>query len=339
MYNEENIKSAVKAGVLTPETAEALRLHVAKSQTPLVDEEHFRLITGFNDIFVVIASLLLLSSINWIMGSTLPWLGSIVSAIAAWGLSEFFVRKRRMALPAIVLLLAFVTYVFTAGFTVMTHYFTGVISYYQAQSNPINYIVPAIFATVAAWLHWLRFKVPITIAAGTATVVVGLMALLLLNSGTKALLPPACMLVGISVFIFAMRWDSADINRQTRKSDVAFWLHLLAAPLIIHPVFQMLGVLSGKIYLLQALIVLMLYLLIATVSLLIDRRALMVSALGYVVYVFSSLINDIGSVSAGFGITSFVIGSALLMLSAYWHKCRSLVLGFIPDSFKKYLPQ
>ena len=37
---------------------------------------------------------------------------------------------------------------------------------------------------------------------------------------------------GLGVFAFAMRWDLQDPERITRRSDVAFWLHLAAAPLI-----------------------------------------------------------------------------------------------------------
>jgi hypothetical protein len=333
MFYEEDLKSAVQAGILTKETAEAFRLHISQKQPQLVDEEHFRLMTGFNDIFVVIACLLLLVSINLVLG----WLGSIACAATAWGLAEFFVRKRRMAFPAIVLLIAFVAYVFTSSFL-----FVGAVNVspsHLMEANAINYILPAILATLAAWLHWRRFKVPITVAAGTATIVASLIAVLLSITQATAFLPFVCIIAGIAVFLFAMRWDAADITRQTRKSDVAFWLHLLAAPLMIHPVFSLLGVLNGNVNIYEAIIVLLLYVGIALISLLIDRRALMVSALGYVIYVLSSVINDLGNISLGFGLTSFIIGSALLILSAYWHQCRHFVLKRLPQGMRKYLPR
>lgn len=57
MYSEEDITSAVKAGILTEETALAFRNHVlGDNSAPVIDEESFRLITCFNDIFVVIAA-------------------------------------------------------------------------------------------------------------------------------------------------------------------------------------------------------------------------------------------------------------------------------------------
>lgn len=329
MISEDHIQSAIAAGILDEATANALKAHalaVNNNNSEVADEEHFRLISGFNDIFIVIASLLLLTSLSWI-GSTV--LGNLLAAGAAWGLAEFFVLKRRMALPAIVLLLAFVGYLFAASKGVMMP-----IGIEGAQS----FIIPSIVATIAAWLHWLRFKVPITIAAGTAALVATLLTSLASIDILAGFFTPVATLMGLGVFAFAMYWDKQDTQRQTRKSDVAFWLHLLAAPIIIHPVFDLIGVLNGNINLMQAGLVLILYIAIAVISLLIDRRALMVSALGYVVYVFSTLLNDMGHVGIGFAITAFTIGSALLLLSAFWHKCRAYLLNLVPGNLKLYLP-
>jgi hypothetical protein len=213
MYTEEDLASAVKAGALTEETAAAFRAHVAQLKNEsAVDEEHFRLVTGFNDIFVVIACALLLVSVGWIGAAVAPWLGAL-----------------------------------------------------------------------------------------------------------------------------AMRWDMADRLRQTRKSDVAFWLHLLAAPLIVRPVFAALGVLDGEADLWQAIAVVALYVTIALVSLAIDRRALMVSALIYVLYTFSALLSQYGGVSLSFAITGLTIGSALLLLSAFWHASRAFVLRRLPPAAQERL--
>ena len=43
------------------------------------------------------------------------------------------------------------------------------------------------------------------------------------------------LIAGLGVFTLAMWWDRSDRVRQTRRSDVAFWLHLLAAPMIAAP--------------------------------------------------------------------------------------------------------
>jgi hypothetical protein len=81
MYTDEDISSAVAAGVLTEEAATAFRAHVATLRNAAaVDEESFRLITGFNDIFVVIACALLLASLGWIGAALAPWLGAAAVA-------------------------------------------------------------------------------------------------------------------------------------------------------------------------------------------------------------------------------------------------------------------
>lgn len=331
MISEENIQSAISAGILDEATANALKAHANSASSTIADEEHFRLISGFNDIFVVIASLLLLSSLSWIGGAQY---GSLMAAIAAWGLAEFFVLKRRMALPAIVLLLAFVGYLFVASKSLMSPTVAA-----SGTSDMAQFIIiPSIVAVIAALLHWLRFKVPITVAAGTAALAMTGLATLMSFDNLTAYVAPIAVIIGLAVFAFAMRWDSKDTQRQTRQSDVAFWLHLLAAPIIIHPVFEIIGVLHGNINLLQASLVFILYIAIAIISLLIDRRALMVSALGYVVYVFSTLLSDMGHVGIGFAVTAFTIGSALLLLSAFWHKCRGFLLRLVPEKLKSYLP-
>ena len=108
MYSESDLQAAVDAKVLTPEAAMALRSHIASARSaPAADEESFRLITGFNDIFVSIAAVILLIAVGWIGASIHTALGGAFVAVSAWFLAEYFTRKRRMALPSIVLVLAF----------------------------------------------------------------------------------------------------------------------------------------------------------------------------------------------------------------------------------------
>src|SRR3954466_8271963 len=123
MYSESDLEAAVAAGAMTPEAAASLRAYVAtRSASPAVDEEHFRLITGFNDIFVAVAAAILLFALGYIGWSIGPRIeggpsppSGLLVAGAAWGLAEFFTRKRRMALPSILLLLAFVGGIFEAA--------------------------------------------------------------------------------------------------------------------------------------------------------------------------------------------------------------------------------
>lgn len=328
MYSEEDIESAIKAGVLSEPAAAAFRAHAAqRSGVAAADEEQFRLVTGFNDIFVVIACVLLLASMRWITTTLgLPAIGGVAMAATAWLLAEFFVRKRHMALPAIVLLLAFVYGVFMSVPAIL------------GQNNSAFAIASAVTA-IAALAHWWRFEVPITVAAGTAAVGTALIfAAVTTIPGGEKLIPLLVFAIGVAVFLLAMRWDSADTRRLTRRSDVAFWLHLLAAPLLVHPVFMALGVSAGQTQIVQAIVVVALYVFIALVSLAIDRRALMVSSLAYVLYTFSALLKNYGVVSLGFAVTALAIGSALLLLSAFWHPSRGFVLRLLPAKWRRRLP-
>ena len=322
-YSNDDIDAAISAGVLTQATADAFREHVEKRLAqPSGDEEHFRLVTGFNDIFVVIACALLLLSVGWIGNSFAPLLGAVAVAIAAWGLAEFFVRKRRMALPAICLLLAFVA----------SSYYAGALLLPDGKGATI---IGPLLAALGAWVHWRRFHVPITIAAGLIPVVILVTTLGAGLLGGSEFLLPIMLLAGIAVFVLAMRWDAQDRARQTRSSDVAFWLHLLAAPLIVRPVFSAINTLGDDADIVRVLAVGVLYGLIALVSLAIARRALMVAALAYVLYAFSALLEDSGVVSLSFAITALVIGSGLLMLSAFWHPSRMALLKRLPAGLRR----
>ncbi|AWK14371.1 hypothetical protein SK355_04930 [Candidatus Fukatsuia symbiotica] len=329
MYSNEDIESAVVAQAISPQAAQALRDHVDNMRkTSAVDEESFRLLAGFNDIFVVIASLLLLGATFVLGGAYHRWLGGLLCAGVAWGLAEYFVRKRHMALPAVVLLLAFIVAIGSVP-----------IYGYGIKDAVIRWIIAILLTALAALLHWRRFHIPITLAAGVGVVVWGVLSVFLMVFPVlENMMPKLIFGSGLLVFAFAMYWDVSDIQRQTRRADVAFWLHLLAAPMLVHPLFiTMLG--EGDVRLLNTLLVLIFYVLMAFFSLAIDRRALMVSALGYVLYAFTSLLDKSGFVSLSFAITALIAGSALLLLSAFWHQSRGFVLGLLPLSVCRYFPR
>jgi hypothetical protein len=325
MYSESDIDGAVEAGVMPPQVATDFRNHVAALRaTPAVDEEHFRLLTGFNDIFVTIAIVLLLVAVGQIGHAVADWLTGAAVAAASWGLALYFTLRRRMALPSILLLLAFVGGVAVALFGVVE-------AIAPALGQREEAFAAAGIAAVcagAAWLHWRWFMVPITVAAGAAALVGVLVSLAMAAfPAIRGAVWPLLLVGGIAVFAYAMRWDLSDRERQTRCADVAFWLHLAAAPMIAHSTFQLLGVFSGDLGLGKALLVLVLYLAFATVALAVDRRALLVSSLAYVLYAMYALVQSAGAVELSAAFTGLVIGSALLSLSAFWQPMRRIVVS------------
>lgn len=84
MYSEAELQSAVSAGAISHEAAQALRDHAnGMRNAPVADEEHFRLITGFNDIFVTIAAVLLLVACAGIGSAIAAGAGGLLVAAAA----------------------------------------------------------------------------------------------------------------------------------------------------------------------------------------------------------------------------------------------------------------
>ena len=336
MYSESDIDGAVTAGAISPDAAAALRAHVASSHAaPAVDEEHFRLLTGFNDIFVAIALVLLLVAVGQIGLRMTEAAGGALVAAAAWGLAEYFTARRRMALPSILLLIAFVGGVAGALFGIVQIILPDI----DGRAGALAVAGVALCTAGAAWLHWRRFMVPITVAAGAAALVataIGL-AVAAVPSIEQAIWP-LLLIGGLAVFAAAMRWDMSDTQRQTRRSDVAFWLHLAAAPMIAHSIFQMLGVFRGDIGAGMAVVVLALYVCFAGIALAVDRRALLVSGLAYVLAALYALFRSAGAIELGAALTAFVIGSALLCLSAFWQPMRRAVVTGLSHSLRRRLP-
>ncbi len=343
MYSEAELQSAVAAGALSREAAQALRDHAnGMRNAPVADEELFRLITGFNDIFVTIAAVLLLVACAGIGGAVAAGAGGLLVAGAAWAMAEFFTRKRRMALPSIVLLLAFVGGVIAVPVEIIE-------ATNPKFSDQVSALIGAAIALLAgggALLHWRRFMVPITVAAGTAALAATVVALIMAaiqplvgRDGMENVLLWLLFGAGLVVFGFAMRWDMSDRGRETRRSDVAFWLHLLAAPMIAHPLFHALGVTEGQnIGALAALGVVVIYVLLGLVALAVDCRALLVSALAYVLTAMTLLFREFGMVELNMALTGLVIGSALLTLSAFWGPIRRAVVAPLPDQWRGRLP-
>jgi MFS family permease len=348
MYSETDLEGAVAAGALTPQAAAAFRNHIAATRaTPGPDEESFRLLTGFNDIFVAIAAVILLVAVGAIGGSIHDALGGAFVAATAWGLAEYFTGKRRMALPSILLLLAFVGGVFATQIGFLVEHGEQIFG-----TEPPERVMAligggmALVSAGAAWLHWRRFMVPITVAAGAAALAGTVIALVFAIIGDQGeemglnIILTLVFLAGLSVFAVAMRWDMSDRARETRRSDVAFWLHLLAAPMIAHPLFHWLGVTNGDeaIGPGAAFGVIAVYIAMGLVALAVDRRALLVSALAYVLAALTYLFREFGVVELNVAITALVIGSALLCLSAFWTPIRRAVVEKLPGTLQTALP-
>ena len=124
--------------------------------------------------------------------------------------------------------------------------------------------------------------------------------------------------VGLGVFAVAMAFDLSDPHRVTRRSAQGFWLHVVAAPALVNTIALSLME-SGQ----DALLVVVL-LFFALVAIVIDRRSFLITAIGYIVALASTVFDG---ESAGL----FVLGLGLFLvaLGAFWARIRAALLSLL----------
>lgn len=351
MISRQSLDLAVAQGIVTREQAERLAALAAAGEGALEedrqDDEKLRFIGGFSDIFVTLGIALFLGASAWFAQSRLGIGGMwAVTAALAWLLAEFFTRRRRMALPSIALLLCFAG----AAFAALAFAFADALPEgrpvwrehigFLPETKGFAEALGAFVAIGLAALHYWRFKVPITIAAcaGLATTAIVAFVLALapdLNTHALSAIVIGC---GLVVFLEGMRFDMADPARVTRNTDIAFWLHLLAAPLIVQPL--MFGFLGGveNLDAPRAAGILAIFFVLGLVAIIIDRRAFLVSALAYAGLAFGALIERSGVERDAVPATLLALGVFVLAISALWRPLRHAALRMLPKALTQHLP-
>lgn len=329
----EDLEAAIADGVIERERAEALLAHASRRRatpSPTVDEEDVRLVTSFNDLFVTIGIALTAGSMVALGATFAPMLTAPAVAALAWGLAEIFTRRRRMAFPSLVLAVLFVC---AAAASV-------VIPLDRASGSAVV-LAGGFTGLLAGFVHWRRFRVPIAMAALTAGGVgIGLgLASIVVPDLMKRHVDVVALLAGLAVFVFAMRWDLSDPARRTRRSDVAFWLHVLAAPLIVHPLAGMTGAGFGFQIPDSPWPVLAMFAALAAVAIVVDRRALLVSGLAYFGGSILVLIERAGWSGQTLAATTVgLVGTSVIVLSIAWTPLRDLLLHIVPAPIRARVP-
>ncbi|SOE16970.1 hypothetical protein SAMN05877838_1856 [Hoeflea halophila] len=382
MIDEATLDRAVSAGILNFEQKQALVALAAGEPTsrvspeagPLSVDDQMRLVGGGNDIFVTVGIVLLFSGALFALQALLPdndvALAGLLGA-ASWAVAEIVTRQKRMRLSSTLLAL-----VFSASVAVILTDFIATRFGIDAGVNPV-----AMFALrddavmiglilsggliAASALYFLRFKVPVLagVAAVAATGLAFLAAVLVtydrMVSGsivapageqladvvsTALVIPLIC---GVVIFAVAVALDLHDRERQTVWSDCAFWLHVVSAPLLVHPLFILAtgqegfggriepeagaGVLLGLMMVAFVLI-----------ALAIDRRSLLAPTLAYfgsigIYYLVSGTANSTGI--PPFALILLSIGALVILFGAGWQRIRSLIIRpLLPTSLLNRLP-
>ncbi len=336
MIGRDDLRAAVAAGVVTE--AQAARLSVLADSRRGAREglapgdEPFELFKGFNEIFIVVG-LVILAAGYWAFAGFSFAMGSAnvisqvitysaLGAAVIWGLSEYFIRTRRMVAPAITLT---IFWAINAGI-----FFVALMSqpFMVAQEDFSSLPLPLAAATGAIFAYWLRFRVPFAMA----TIALGAFAVALMwaaaRNGTPSNPQDIFLLsadggfawitlgLGAVFFVVAMIFDMSDPHRVTRRSSNGFWLHIIAAPALVNTIA--LTLLSGDGMNVALALVLAVF---ALVAIIIDRRSFLIAAVGYCVTLAFTVFGGEGG---AFAILS--LGIVLVTLGAFWERIRSALL-------------
>jgi hypothetical protein len=282
-------------------------------------------------------------------------LPSLVAAALVWGLSELLVQRMRLVLPGILLSLFFIVFVFLAVPADLAT-LTSRVSPGQVIGNfwldafgltglPAAAAAKALTGAGAASLYYWRFRLPFALLPIAASLVLLVMSVITIATGSAAagLWPVVTLICGLTVFAVAMTFDISDRDRMTRRSDCAFWLHLLAAPLIVHSLISLITPNLARITNGVAFAILLIVAMLAVVAIAIDRRALLVSALAYIgiviAYAGNMWTGQSGPPEGGiFFATLVILGAFVITLGVGWQPLRRRLLALISPAIATKLP-
>lgn len=299
------------------------------------ESEQPRFVRGFHDILITIGIVVALLGL-WGLGSLFAVLPAIVV------LAEILIRRQRLALPAVVLTVALIQW--TGVFAML------VVDWVPEFLNNLMRALVAlpIWAAVLAAFYW-RYRVPLALAAMLVSLVLLAVdvVLLLMTKATGSFyifieypgLSACVLLVGaLGLFTAAMSYDIADPGRKTRLSDVAFWLHLAAAPALLYAMlsFIFLRNVSGDWWgdatsPGDAAAVLAIVIVFMIVGLVIDRRAFVTSGLLSLGLAIWTILQRGGvAFTDYFSVTVLAVGVVVLLIGIFWQALRRAIVSTLP---------
>lgn len=342
MIERDDLRAAVSAGILSEAQAASLtglahsRRGAREGLAP--GDEPFELFKGFNEIFIVIGLLILAS--GWVSVNAVAMATEIVNyrlqamtmagigAVVLWLLSEYFIRRRRMIAPAIALSILFAINAIV-GFTASESQ-----PFMVAQQDYSSLPYPVMLSALAVLVYWWRFRVPFALAM----IAIGLFLTAILIAANSAGTPAdfndlfqlsadgpfawITLALGLGVFIVAMLFDMSDPHRVTRRAANGFWLHVVAAPALVNTVALSLLAREGAGANITLLVALGFFALVAIV---IDRRSFLITAIGYIVVMATTIYTD-----NNWAMIILLLGVALLILGAFWDRIRAVLLRAMP---------
>jgi hypothetical protein len=189
-----------------------------------------------------------------------------------------------------------------------------------------------IMTALTTALFYRRFRVPLAVAIAAVSFFFGTICLLAVftTGWVDRWFAFVALVFAVLTLGLAIRFDLSDPTRSTRRSDVAFWLYLLSAGLIVCPIFWGFVGEIGELGLLKAFAIVAAITILGVIALVVDRRALIVSALSYAGIAITHLITQDVSVSLGLQLALLGLALFVLTLLAGWRRLRGALLPCLP---------
>jgi len=306
-------------------------------------DEPFELFRGFNEVFIVIGLLILYGGwmgvvgVSGLVGGSPTGAFTVVSMALSLGLiaflAQYFTLTRRMVAPSITLVIMFALCAWTLGGAVSnlinpkaTDAFVGL---YTAE----DVTTQAIVTLIALGAYFWKFRVPFTLLIMAVAVYVAAFAATIsggadLSSPTEVFRLSAngpfaviTLVLGLIGLAIALRFDMSDPHRVSRRSQNAFWLHVIAAPAIVNTIA--LTLFSAQSIIAMALLFVFV-LAMAAFAIIIDRRSFLISAFGYMIALSVTVLEDSGFM------TMLLLGILLVYMGAKWEAIRGSLMRTLP---------
>lgn len=311
-------------------------------------DEPFRLLRGFRDFFIAIGVVIFAIGISNLAASATAsatswfdepggqsatdfvWLLTVACGLAVTGigLAEWITRHQRLPLSSLVTSIAFALW--SAHLLVVL----------CAIAWAVLPVGPDLTDDALVWLYFLggvlatiifywRYRLPFTLLllAGSVAGFVFFMVEGLAGNQFRELHGRVLIgVLGLLSFVIAMWFDAKDPLRVTRFSECGFWLHLLAAPMMVH------ALLYGQWSDTPNLVVILASMsVLALVALLIDRRALLVAGLSYLAIAIAQVVRQSEFLDgSSFAVTASILGAAVLCLGLGWTPIRRGLMILMP---------
>ncbi len=355
MFNETHLAKGVDAGIITVAQRDKL-VELASGETSAASgavarDEAPRFFRSFNDIFIGLGVAILgyaLSFASDMVGYQAPvahLVALLGSAVVFWLLAEWITGIRRINFPSIIIALLF-SYFTSKGFMLGWEIFAmdGARLAGSSPEGGRGTLVVAAAVTAAMGLFFWRFRLPFSLLLVACGIGVTLIAAVMLAFGSAEVAPYlrwVTLAIGLAIFAVAMYFDAQDPLRTQRTSDHGFWLHLLAAPIITHSVLW--NILQPIISSgndspeasanLMVVLVLGVFVLFSIAALIIDRRALLISSLGYAAMALGYIIYkfDIEG-NVALVVTLILIAGLILTLGTGWYRLRRGLFSLLPEA-------